>query len=156
MRCTYCGEEFNPAYLTKVYNYKVPDLLKAGGEVPPTKYRCISCTMLFRDCSLRKSYGISLKKYETMLTHQRGVCAICGISYAHKSGDVLQPLVVDHNHTSGKVRGLLCSRCNTTLGRFECGYPVNSERVEGFLLYLRVYDGEGVQSEQSKASGECA
>jgi hypothetical protein len=53
-------------------------------------------------------YGISLADYDLMLARQRGVCAIC------KRSD--QVLCVDHCHATGKVRGLLCAKCNSTLG----------------------------------------
>jgi hypothetical protein len=49
-----------------------------------------------------------------MLSEQSGVCKICGEpcpTYKHA-------LAVDHNHTTGKVRGLLCNNCNNGLGRF--------------------------------------
>ena len=45
-----------------------------------------------------------------MLTQQGNVCAICG------SGNI--PLQVDHSHSSGKVRGMLCAKCNRGLGLF--------------------------------------
>lgn len=47
--------------------------------------------------------------------HQDGKCGICGTSF-HK-----RPPVVDHCHTSGHVRGLLCKQCNTALGCAEKG-----------------------------------
>jgi formate dehydrogenase maturation protein FdhE len=49
--------------------------------------------------------------YDNMLTAQNGVCAICG--NPPKSG---KKLVVDHNHKTGEVRGLLCTPCNTGIG----------------------------------------
>lgn len=54
-------------------------------------------------------YGIDLDDHEAMLREQRGVCAIC-------EDDPETGLVVDHCHTSGKVRGLLCHSCNIMLG----------------------------------------
>jgi hypothetical protein len=58
---------------------------------------------------LKYRYGIT-DGCEQLLAEQGGVCAICGREHA---------LVVDHNHTTGKVRGMLCQRCNTGLGYFE-------------------------------------
>lgn len=65
--------------------------------------------------SIRKSklwtqYGITLADYEKMFNKQSGVCAICGQPPLDKA------LVVDHDHKTGKVRGLLCCLCNTMLG----------------------------------------
>lgn len=56
---------------------------------------------------LRK-YGLSDEQYQTMLDNQDGKCAICG--------DV--PTAVDHDHSTGLVRGLLCHSCNAGLGHF--------------------------------------
>jgi phage regulator Rha-like protein len=65
-----------------------------------------------------------------MLEHQEGVCAICGKPETVKSrkGEVLA-LAIDHDHATGKVRGLLCFRCNTTLGTYE-------RNVTSFQAYL--------------------
>jgi Recombination endonuclease VII len=62
---------------------------------------------------LRKTYGIDIDEYERMLEAQGGVCAICKEPCARKSR-----LSVDHCHTTGKNRGLLCDDCNNGLGRF--------------------------------------
>lgn len=61
-----------------------------------------------RNTDLMIRYGISLADYETMFARQEGRCAICGVSG--------KKLVVDHNHTTGKVRALLCHHCNTMIG----------------------------------------
>lgn len=62
-------------------------------------------------------YGISIDEYERMLKEQRGVCACCGQSetYVHSNGKVYA-LSVDHDHATGKVRGLLCHACNRAIG----------------------------------------
>ena len=58
-----------------------------------------------------KKYGISEEDYEYFLESQGKTCAIC------KEGG--KPLVIDHNHITGKVRGLLCRDCNIGLGFFK-------------------------------------
>lgn len=60
---------------------------------------------------LKKRYGIEPEDYDYMLAAQNGCCAICGESSE-------KPLVVDHCHWHGGIRGLLCYRCNTGLGFF--------------------------------------
>lgn len=75
-------------------------------------------------CSrLKSSYGISIDEYNKMLDRQKGGCAVCG----EKSKDGGKLLAVDHNHLNGKVRGLLCSNCNTAIGllRENTGIMVN-------------------------------
>ncbi len=65
-----------------------------------------------RNSKLRSAFGITLKDYEDMHDQQRGCCDICGI---HQS-ELKQRLSVDHNHVTGKVRGLLCHTCNVGIG----------------------------------------
>lgn len=62
-----------------------------------------------------KSYGLTVKEYEEMLANQNGVCAICNMVCNRSNSN---RLCVDHDHKTGKVRGLLCFLCNTGLGRF--------------------------------------
>jgi hypothetical protein len=64
-------------------------------------------------------------EYEAMLVAQKGVCAICGcpqasVRFVDKNGDekTRHALYVDHCHASGRIRGLLCSHCNSGLGFF--------------------------------------
>jgi hypothetical protein len=64
-----------------------------------------------RDRYLYAHYGIGDKEYDRLLVEQGYVCLIC-LSPHHPE----RPLVVDHNHVTGKVRGLLCSECNTGIG----------------------------------------
>lgn len=59
---------------------------------------------------LNKRFGITIKDYEDMLIKQEGKCAICG------ELPVKRRHAVDHDHNTGKVRGLLCWRCNRTIG----------------------------------------
>lgn len=55
-------------------------------------------------------YGLSPEQYEAMLDESGGRCALCGRE---------AKLHVDHNHETGKVRGLLCVTCNTGLGKLK-------------------------------------
>jgi len=57
-----------------------------------------------------RSYGITVEEYDEMLESQGGGCYICGI------GPVGRALDIDHDHRTGKVRGLLCSNHNRALG----------------------------------------
>lgn len=63
-----------------------------------------------RDRALRKKFGITIDDYESLLALQNNVCAICGKIDKSKS------LAVDHDHNTGQVRSLLCSRCNPAVG----------------------------------------
>lgn len=72
-----------------------------------------------KNIKLKNVYGITIEDYEKLLDKQKNVCAICEKpeSTKHNLGMVKQ-LAVDHCHKTGKVRGLLCSHCNTALGKF--------------------------------------
>lgn len=68
---------------------------------------------------LRRMYGMELEQWHAMLIEQAGRCDICR---EPMTGD--REPHVDHNHSTGKVRGLLCRRCNSGLIAFEHpGYP---------------------------------
>lgn len=71
-----------------------------------------------RDRWLRQTYGIGLREYEVMLAEQSGVCAICRRPETVIWRGMLRPLAVDHDHDTGRVRGLLCANCNQGLGLF--------------------------------------
>ena len=69
--------------------------------------------VMWFDAHLKRNYGITLKEHQEMYDNQNGVCAIC-----KKSGDgKWKKLCVDHDHKTGKVRQLLCRRCNMILGQ---------------------------------------
>jgi len=56
-----------------------------------------------------RRYGLTVPDYEALLQSQAGVCALCGLNGS-------RPLVVDHDHGTGTVRGLLHEKCNLMLG----------------------------------------
>ena len=80
---------------------------------------------------LQKKYGLSLDDFDKLVISQGGVCAICKRSAAEAGGRGTV-LHVDHCHATGKVRGLLCSPCNTALGFFQD----NPERLRVAADYL--------------------
>lgn len=69
--------------------------------------------------ALFRRYGITQAEYDEMVRRQGNRCAICGEPErrTNRYGEVL-PLAVDHDHKTGKVRGLLCSKHNKALGLF--------------------------------------
>jgi len=69
-----------------------------------------------RQWRLMKDFGLTVDDYDRMLKDQNGGCAICG---ADDSGNKRDHFAVDHDHKSGKVRGLLCYQCNVGLGHFK-------------------------------------
>lgn len=73
-----------------------------------------------------RKYGITIEIYETMLAGQGGVCRIC------KRPPGSKRLGVDHNHATGKVRGVLCQKCNTAIGLADD----NADRLRAMASYL--------------------
>jgi len=63
----------------------------------------------------RSLYGISVAEYDLMFEKQDGRCAICGTD---SPGRGKRTMCIDHCHTTGEVRGLLCHSCNVALGHF--------------------------------------
>lgn len=74
-----------------------------------------------RRASTKWKYGITWDKVEAMFAEQGGGCAICSrvLSLEVNSEDRMRAIRVDHCHTSGQVRGLLCDWCNTGIARFD-------------------------------------
>jgi hypothetical protein len=66
-----------------------------------------------RKSSLRRKFGLFVEHYEALLRSQKGGCAICGSQNLNGKA-----LAVDHCHKTGKIRGLLCAKCNTGIGLF--------------------------------------
>ncbi len=80
---------------------------------------------------LKKNYGITQEQYKNMFEAQNGCCACCGQSHElFKKG-----LHVDHNHTTGQVRALLCTECNPGIGYFQ----ESIERLEMAVAYLKKF-----------------
>ena len=108
--CKTCGNEYEHwHYSSKFCSKKC--YLKAT-------YKNTREQQLSKDFQLQKMYGISLNTYIEMLKDQQGVCAICKQpeTQIHKKTNSIMHLSVDHCHETGKVRGLLCKKCNMALG----------------------------------------
>lgn len=85
-----------------------------------------------RDKNLRQCYGLTLDEYEQLAEIQNRKCAICG---CEQRPDAMgrDRLHVDHDHETGRVRGLLCSGCNIGLGNF----AEDPARLESAARYIR-------------------
>lgn len=80
---------------------------------------CSGCWSVYqRDPQLRAKYGIGAADYDALAAAQDNRCAICGLPETVMRRDTVLSLAVDHCHTTGTIRGLLCSDCNNGLGRF--------------------------------------
>lgn len=115
---------------TRRWQAENPDRVKAKkAEYAADGRRALSN----RRSHLKRKHGITLEEYDEKLAEQGGVCAICareprpGIS-----------LHVDHSHTTGKLRGLLCFQCNVAIGLVR----EDHDRLDAIRRYLDTHDPE--------------
>ena len=110
-RCTKCGEE-------KSYSEFHKELRSSDGVVA----RCKECTREYgRQWRQSKGqryhqtqrYGITPEEYKELLEEQLYCCACCGSSDPKRKAG----FVIDHDHATGNVRGLLCHSCNIGIGQ---------------------------------------
>lgn len=87
---------------------------------------------IYKQIELKKKYGITLEQYINLKEKQNNVCAICGKSETafDKRQNKLRDLSVDHCHTTGRVRGLLCSHCNHAIGKFNDDVELLQSAIE--------------------------
>lgn len=83
-----------------------------------------------RERNLKQLYGLTQSEFDAMYEAQNGRCAICGDAPAPDRFGCL--LRVDHDHGTGKVRDLLCQRCNLGLGQFQD----DPQRLRDAAIYL--------------------
>jgi hypothetical protein len=98
-----------------------------------------------RNKQLRKDYGVDIAYERQMFGKQNGLCAICKQPEAITRGHKTRRLSVDHDHTTGVVRGLLCGNCNLGLGYF-CD---SSGNLRNAIAYLDRYMAEASASEHT-------
>lgn len=110
------------------------------GETDPKKFYksraswCGSCQReAVRDSRYRK-LGVTREQYLAALRGQLGACAVCGSNEQPVAG-THRGLHLDHDHKTGKPRGILCSRCNQVLGRV--GESVDT--LLSMLEYIKKY-----------------
>mgnify|MGYP006784045891 CR=1 FL=1 len=89
-------------------------------------------TRRVRGYNLKASHGIKQDDYEAMASKQGHACAICRSKEPGGPGDRFH---VDHNHATGKIRGLLCAKCNTAIGLLKEDAIV----IQRALNYLKKY-----------------
>lgn len=97
-----------------------------------------------REKDLKHLYGITVEEYEAMAKAQNNVCAICKNreKAVNPQSNKRQRLSVDHNHDTGKIRGLLCTRCNKALGLFYDDATLLSSAVEYLIQHKEDSDDD--------------
>lgn len=101
-----------------------------------------------RRTMLKNKYGLTLEDYDNLLKSQNGVCAICEraeTSRSSEKGPAVDSLKVDHCHTTGKIRGLLCSECNFGISKFDD----NIRHIISAANYILKFK-QGLNSDETK------
>jgi hypothetical protein len=138
--CTHCGTEkpieaFNKNKNTADgHSMWCRDCMKAAYDAKHYKQYVQKNPHIHRKSHLKLKYAITPEQYATMLQEQGGKCAICGDA----AESLPKQLLVDHDHETSKVRGLLCPRCNHGLGRFRDSIT----DLEAAIVYLRKTQNE--------------
>jgi hypothetical protein len=111
-KCKECRNKVNSEYwkANPEFRKKVNDRHK---EYRKTYYQSHERKLRYRSNELAKKFGITHEAYQLMLNSQNGVCAICGQFRTSKDKT---HMVVDHDHKTGEIRGILCNWCNNMLG----------------------------------------
>lgn len=131
--CTTCGKKKNieQFYFRKDSN-KYKTECKHCTIKRSKKNRKEDADLYDRERHLMMTYGLSLSDYDELLESQGGCCAICGTKQPTGKGR----FHVDHDHDTGNIRGLLCSKCNQALGLLQD----NSSIVMKAACYLKKFD----------------
>ena len=122
-QCKDCAKVYAKEYREKNYT-KVREVQKASYQKYQEKYKKRADVR-----RIERDYGLSEEDYQALIKKQNNRCAICDKT----GGFGLEKLVIDHCHKSGKVRGMLCRLCNTSLG----GFRDNEEQLMNAIYYLR-------------------
>ena len=144
--CTICGKDksFDDFYLQKKPNREewapMPSCKACHKVTIRSRFKSKNSTQRadyyrkMRARQLTRLYGITSEEYAALVDKQQGVCRICGKSEVRItiSGKV-SGLAVDHDHITGRVRGLLCWKCNTRMGYFE-----KYNLIPSLMKYLRL------------------
>lgn len=126
-----------------------------GNELPPNRKKVCNNTCAAREYRRRNKievkertrfwriqteYGLSKTDFMSLYEQQHGCCAICKtpIKILDDFSSVSDIARVDHNHTTGEVRGLLCHGCNAAIGLFK----ENTTAIRLAAEYLEKYNGD--------------
>jgi hypothetical protein len=84
---------------------------------------------------LKNRYNLTQEEYDLLLKNQNNTCAICDTKEnVSKKGSIFS-LGVDHNHVSGKNRGLLCHRCNSGIGHLKDSILLLKKAIKYLSFY---------------------
>lgn len=125
--CPTCSIEF----VTKVKNINRGGGIYCSVKCSPNKLRLTpeQKRINVKEYNLKNAYGLTLGQYNKMLEGQNHSCAICG---AKEGNARCKHLFVDHDHKTGKIRGLLCGPCNSAIGLLR-EKPLLLDNIKNYL-----------------------
>lgn len=115
----YTGPKKNCVQCSITFKPNTSNQLVCSHECYRARAKFLSdCSGDSRSKAMKSAYGIDSTEYNQMEAAQQGLCAICKRLQAPTDAGKPRLLFIDHDHRTGKVRGLLCTRCNAGLGMF--------------------------------------
>lgn len=133
-RCTRCGlekaeSEYYKRYVKNEVTIYRPQCISCMNELSKENHQERKEKGLHANAALKREYRLNINQYEALYKKQQGRCAICKTSSSPKGNR----FYVDHDHATGKVRGLLCASCNSGLGMFKDSLDLLQE-AQSYLL----------------------
>ncbi len=116
-KCKKCTKEYYQKNKLHILNY-----VKNYFNTPKGK-------RIRKNRHLLQRYGITISQYEQMIKDQNNKCSICGKEPTKRQ------LSVDHDHKTGKIRGLLCNNCNHAIGKFDDDVILMIKAINYILKY---------------------
>ena len=115
------------AHLEAQYRYEQGD----AGRATRKRYNAGAGKVNSKKATLKNKFGMTLEQYDSLLIQQGERCAVCSTPRSELKRD----LSVDHNHHTGKIRGLLCDNCNIALGHLK----EDTERMINLIQYVETH-----------------
>ncbi len=122
-----------PLITPKEYYFAAMECIKKEGVALLAHKRAVKEKMKFPALVAKTEGGRGT--YRELFEKQNGCCAICGCPETAKAYGITRRLGIDHCHKTGRLRGLLCTRCNSGLGFFRDSYKI----MEGAIKYIKKY-----------------
>ncbi len=129
--CCYCGKVFTVTKdMIKFCSKECKGLKRAQrilryAKDKREKIGKVEHSKLCYSSNIKSRYGITLHEYRELMSSTGGLCFLCGKKPSYK-------LVLDHNHTTGKVRKPLCNKCNMVVGIVETS-PLLIDKAVGYI-----------------------